>query len=95
LVFSTHPGAQPSGHVSSSLTQLGGENEPAPVSVASPSTPLTSVGDEPEPPQQALQSPSVLTDQSSSASGSTAMPANNQGVSFNNRYQWFSFVIYL
>ncbi|KAL9336434.1 hypothetical protein Peur_070922 [Populus x canadensis] len=85
LVFSTHPGAQPSGHVSSSLTQLGGENEPAPVSVASPSTPLTSVGDEPEPPQQALQSPSVLTDQSSSASGSTAMPANNQGVSFNNR----------
>jgi E3 ubiquitin-protein ligase RHF len=93
LVFSTHPGAQPSGHVSSSLTQLGRENEPAPVSVASPSTQLTSVGD--EPPQQALQSPSVLTDQSSSASGSTAMPANNQGVSFNNRYQWFSFVIYL
>ncbi|KAG6743946.1 hypothetical protein POTOM_052650 [Populus tomentosa] len=82
LVFSTHPGAQPSGHVSSSLT-LGGENESAPVSVASPSTPLTSVGD--EPPQQALQSPSVLTDQSSSASGSTVMPANNQGVSFNNR----------
>ncbi|KAF9664842.1 hypothetical protein SADUNF_Sadunf16G0060100 [Salix dunnii] len=83
LVFSTHPGAQPSGHVSSSLTQIGAENEPAPVSVASPSTPLTSVGDEPS--QQALQSPSVLTDQSSSASGSTAMPANNQGFSFNNR----------
>ncbi|KAJ6778561.1 ZINC FINGER RING/FYVE/PHD-TYPE [Salix koriyanagi] len=56
LVFSTHPGAQPSGHVSSSLTQIGAENEPAPVTVASPSTPLTS-----------------------------AMPANHQGFSFNNR----------
>ncbi|KAG5252977.1 hypothetical protein OIU76_021181 [Salix suchowensis] len=83
LVFSTHPGAQPSGHVSSSLTQIGAENEPAPVTVASPSTPLTSGGDELS--QQALQSPSVLTDQSSSASGSTAMPANHQGFSFNNR----------
>ncbi|CAK7342123.1 unnamed protein product [Dovyalis caffra] len=83
LVFSAHPGSQPSGHVSSSLTQLGGENEPAPVSVASPSTPLTSGGDEPS--QQALQFPSILTDQSSSASGSTVIPANRQGFSFNNR----------
>ena len=90
LVFSTHPGAQPSGHVSSSLSQLGRENEPAAGSVASPSTPLTSVEDEPS--QQTLQLPPILTDQSSSASGSTVM---RQGLSFNNRYRWFSFIIYL
>ncbi|KAF9680777.1 hypothetical protein SADUNF_Sadunf06G0156800 [Salix dunnii] len=83
LVFSTHPGAQPSGHDSSSLSQLGGENEPAAGSVASPSTPRTSVEDEPS--QQALQLPSILSDQSSSASRSTVMPANCQGLSFNNR----------
>ncbi|KAJ6994314.1 hypothetical protein NC653_017211 [Populus alba x Populus x berolinensis] len=80
LVFSTHPGAQPSGHVSSSLSQLGRENEPAAGVVASPSTPLTSVEDEPS--QQALQLPPILTDQSSSASGTTVM---RQGLSFNNR----------
>uniref|UniRef100_A0A6N2MSJ4 RING-type E3 ubiquitin transferase n=1 Tax=Salix viminalis TaxID=40686 RepID=A0A6N2MSJ4_SALVM len=76
LVFSTHPGAQPSGHDSSSLSQLGRENELAGGSVASPSTPLTSVEDEPS--QQALQLPSILSDQRSfnnrSTSSQSALP---------------------
>lgn len=83
LVFSTHPSAPSSGPVSSSLTQVGGEREPATVALASPSAPLTFRGD--GLPQQTLQFPSVLTDESSSASGSADIPTNRQGISFNNR----------
>ncbi|XP_048225547.1 E3 ubiquitin-protein ligase RHF2A isoform X2 [Ricinus communis] len=68
LVFSTHPSAPSSGHVSSSLAQVGGENEQASDTVTSPSVPLAYRGNV-----------SVVMDQSSSASGSTVMPINNQG----------------
>lgn len=84
LVFSTHPGAPSSGHVSSSPTEVGGENEPAAVSVANPSSPIAFCGD--PPPQQNLQFPSAVMDQGSSASGSAIMRTNHQGMSFNNRY---------
>ncbi|XP_043815189.1 E3 ubiquitin-protein ligase RHF2A isoform X3 [Manihot esculenta] len=83
LVFSTHPGAPSSGHVSSSPTEVGGENEPAAVSVANPSSPIAFCGD--PPPQQNLQFPSAVMDQGSSASGSAIMRTNHQGMSFNNR----------
>ncbi|KAJ9184601.1 hypothetical protein P3X46_004313 [Hevea brasiliensis] len=83
LVFSTHPGAPSSGHVSSSMTQVGGGNEPATAAVASPSAPIAFHED--ELPQQTVQFPFAVTDHSSSASGSTIMPTNRQGMSFNNR----------
>uniref|UniRef100_A0A2N9H6S2 RING-type E3 ubiquitin transferase n=1 Tax=Fagus sylvatica TaxID=28930 RepID=A0A2N9H6S2_FAGSY len=73
LVF-THPSGPP-GPVSAS----GGDNEPAAISVASPSTPLASGGDEPS-----QHFPSVHTDQvSSPASASNFLPTNHQGISFN------------
>ncbi|XVE75836.1 hypothetical protein DITRI_Ditri12bG0123300 [Diplodiscus trichospermus] len=80
LVFSANPGAQHSGSVSSSLTQVAGETEAAATSVASPSTPLSSRGD--ELPQQMSPLPSS---QNTSASGSTVSPVNRRGFSFNNR----------
>jgi len=79
LVFSTHP-SEPPGSVSDS----GGDNEPVAISIANPSTPLASGGDELS--QQVSHIPSVPTDQvSSPASGSTFLPTNRQGISFNNR----------
>ncbi|XVE96238.1 hypothetical protein REPUB_Repub02eG0204500 [Reevesia pubescens] len=80
LVFSTHPGAQHSGSVSSPPTQIAGETEAAVISVSSPSTPLSSRGDEIS--QQMSPSPSS---QNTSASGSTVSPVNRRGFSFNNR----------
>lgn len=80
LVFSTHPSAPPS----SSLSQVGGETEPAAIAVASPSIPLSSGGDESS--QQIPQFSYVQTNQnSSSASASTIMPSNRRGISFNDR----------
>ncbi|PON42066.1 43kDa postsynaptic protein [Parasponia andersonii] len=80
LVFSTHPTAPSSGPVSAS----GGENEPAAVSVATPSTPHPSGGDEPS--QQIPHFSFVQADQnSSSASGSNLMPTNRQETTFMNR----------
>ncbi|KAG6693895.1 hypothetical protein I3842_09G023600 [Carya illinoinensis] len=79
LVFSTHPGGPP-GPVSAPI----GDNEPAAISGASPSTPLASGGDEPS--QSVSHFPSVHTDQvSSPSSGSTFLLTNHQGISFNNR----------
>ncbi|KAJ0027760.1 hypothetical protein Pint_36217 [Pistacia integerrima] len=84
FVFSTHPDAQPSGPVSSSLTQAGGETEPAVIAAASPSMPLPSRGDNSS--QHVLQFPPIRTGQhSSSTSGSTLVPPHRRGVSFNNR----------
>ncbi|XP_050228367.1 E3 ubiquitin-protein ligase RHF2A [Mercurialis annua] len=82
LVFSTHPSTPSAGHVSSS-PQVGEENEQAARIVDSPSAPLAFHAD--ELPQESLQFPSAVIDQSSSASGSTVIPTNRQGVSFNNR----------
>ncbi|KAK9289959.1 hypothetical protein L1049_008121 [Liquidambar formosana] len=84
LVFSTHPNASPDGPVSASPAQVGGDIEPAAITVASPSIPLSSSGDAPS--QQIPQFPTVQTDQiSASASGSAVISGNRQGISFNNR----------
>ncbi|XVF76044.1 hypothetical protein PTKIN_Ptkin13bG0235300 [Pterospermum kingtungense] len=80
MVFSTHPGAQDSGSVSSPVTQIAEENEAAAIPVANPSTPLSSTGDELS--QQMSPFPSS---QNASASGSTVSPVNRRGFSFNNR----------
>lgn len=84
LVFSTHPNATASGPVPASLVQVG-ENEPAAITVASPSIPLPAGGDEPS--QEIPQFPSVQTDHmSASASRSAVTPRR---ISFNNRYHNF------
>ncbi|XWS56103.1 hypothetical protein CRYUN_Cryun09bG0057600 [Craigia yunnanensis] len=80
LVFSTHPGAQHSGSVSSPLTQIAGETEAAAIPIASPSTPLSSRGDE-----LSQQMSPIPSSQNTSASGSTVSPVNRRGFSFNNR----------
>ncbi|XP_052200225.1 E3 ubiquitin-protein ligase RHF2A-like [Diospyros lotus] len=83
MVFSTHPNAPPAGHVSASLSAVGGESEPAAITVASPSRPL--VGED-EPQRHGPQFLSAQGSQiSSSSSGSTIMPTNRQGISLNNR----------
>ncbi|XP_034693804.1 E3 ubiquitin-protein ligase RHF2A-like isoform X1 [Vitis riparia] len=80
LVFSTHPNATASSPVPASLAQVG-ENEPAAITVASPSIPLPAGGDEPS--QEIPQFPSVQTDHmSASASRSAVTPRR---ISFNNR----------
>ncbi|KAJ4705436.1 E3 ubiquitin-protein ligase RHF2A-like [Melia azedarach] len=74
FVFSAHPGA----------AQEGGETEPATIAAASPSPPLSSGRDGSS--QHILQFPSRQTNQNSSpTSGSTVLPANRRGFSFNNR----------
>lgn len=84
LVFSTHPNGPSTGSASASPAQFGGETEPVAISIASPSSPLTTTGDEAS--QQVQQLPHVQTDQiPASASHSTVIPANRQGISFNNR----------
>ncbi|KAG8646924.1 E3 ubiquitin-protein ligase RHF2A isoform X2 [Manihot esculenta] len=83
MVFSTHPGAPSSDHVSSSMTRVGGENEPATVAVASRSTRIEFHGD--EMPQETVQFPPAVTGQSSSVSRSTIISTNRRGMSFNNR----------
>lgn len=93
MVFSTHPGAPSSDHVSSSMTRVGGENEPATVAVASRSTRIEFHGD--EMPQETVQFPPAVTGQSSSVSRSTIISTNRRGMSFNNRYSLFSFVLAL
>ncbi|XP_021289395.1 E3 ubiquitin-protein ligase RHF2A-like isoform X1 [Herrania umbratica] len=80
LVFSTHPGAQHSGSVSTPLTQIGGETEAAAITVASPATPLSSGGEELS--QQMSPFPSG---QNTPASGSTVSPLSRRGFSLNNR----------
>lgn len=78
LVFSTHPGGPPS-HVSAS----GGDDGPAAISGASPSTPLASGGDDPL--LHVSHIPSVHTDQvSSPASGSAFLRTNRQGIASSN-----------
>ncbi|XP_022746879.1 E3 ubiquitin-protein ligase RHF2A-like isoform X2 [Durio zibethinus] len=80
LVFSTHPGAQHSGSVSSPLTQIAGETEAAAITVASPSTSLLTRGDE-----LSHQMSPLSSSQNTPASGSTVLPVNRRGFSFNNR----------
>uniref|UniRef100_A0A2P2LVG9 E3 ubiquitin-protein ligase RHF2A-like n=1 Tax=Rhizophora mucronata TaxID=61149 RepID=A0A2P2LVG9_RHIMU len=83
LVFSAHPGTPPPSHVSSPLTPVMGENEPAASTIASPSTPHRSGVNEQS--EHTIQFPSVLADQSSSSSGTTVMPSLHQGTSVNDR----------
>ncbi|KAJ8754501.1 hypothetical protein K2173_005662 [Erythroxylum novogranatense] len=82
MVFSTHPGS-PSGHASSSMHQLVGENESAPAAIASPSAPRTS--DVEELPEHTLHYPRVLADNSSLSSGSTASPTRHPALCFSSR----------
>ncbi|KAL7203986.1 hypothetical protein ACSBR2_017114 [Camellia fascicularis] len=78
VVLSSHPNTPPV-----YLAPVGGESEPATITVASPSVPLAG-GDEPQ--QHSHQFHSVQTDQfSSSSSGSTMIPGNRQGISIHNR----------
>ncbi|XP_028071988.1 E3 ubiquitin-protein ligase RHF2A-like isoform X2 [Camellia sinensis] len=78
VVLSSHPNSPPA-----YLAPVGGESEPATITVASPSVPLAG-GDEPQ--QHRHQFHSVQTDQfSSSSSGSTMIPGNRQGISAHNR----------
>ncbi|CAL5356944.1 hypothetical protein CsSME_00046356 [Camellia sinensis var. sinensis] len=78
VVLSSHPNSPPA-----YLAPVGGESEPATITVASPSVPLAG-GDEPQ--QHRHQFHSVQTDQfSSSSSGSTMIPGNRQGISVHNR----------
>ncbi|KAG7017521.1 E3 ubiquitin-protein ligase RHF2A [Cucurbita argyrosperma subsp. argyrosperma] len=73
LVFSTHPGAPPSEHVSAS----GVDTEPAGTAVASPSSPRTPHGDEPS--QHIAQFPSIRTDQVSRSASVSNYSANVRG----------------
>lgn len=92
LIFSANPNSPPAGPVSSYLTPVGSEPEPASVTVASPSVPLTAGGGEIT--QHNPQLPSVQSGQiSASVSGSTVMPINRQRISINNRYCWFTILI--
>lgn len=79
LVFSAHPSAASSGHVSAPNE----DPEPVAVTVAAPSSPLPSGREEPS--RQIPHLPFIQTNQnSSSASGSNLIPTN-QGPSFMNR----------
>ncbi|KAI7991469.1 E3 ubiquitin-protein ligase RHF2A [Camellia lanceoleosa] len=79
VVLSSHPNSPPA-----YLAPVGGESEPATITVASPSVPLAG-GDEPQ--QHRHQFHSVQTDQfSSSSSGSTMIPGNRRGISVHNRF---------
>lgn len=79
LVFSTQPISPSSGPDSFA----GGENEPAVIANRSPSTQITSDGYEPS--RQILH---LQTQSSSSASGSTVIATNRQGIYSNNRSLW-------
>ncbi|OMO68643.1 Zinc finger, RING-type [Corchorus olitorius] len=80
LVFSAHPGAQHSGSVSSPLTHMGGNTEPAAISIPSPATPLSSGGDE-----LSQQTSPFSSGQNTSASGSTVSQVNRRAYSLNHR----------
>lgn len=82
LVFSTHPGAPPSEHVSAS----GGDTEPAGITVASPSSPLTPRGDESSPQVAQFQTIQTTTQVSRSASASN-FSANRRAASSGIRYR--------
>ena len=84
LVFSTHPGAPPSEHVSAS----GVDTEPAGTAVASPSSPRTTHGDEPS--QHIAQFPSIRTDQVSRSASVSNYSANVRGDTSDVRYTVFS-----
>ncbi|CAK9160847.1 unnamed protein product [Ilex paraguariensis] len=84
LLFSAHPNAPPSGSVSASLAPVGGESEPATISVATSSIPLTAVGGEPPqhmPPFLSVQNDQILA----SSSGSTVRPSTRPGIFIDNR----------